>query len=380
MSEQVFKGSFEEDVPAHLQNDILEEIEELAWSGEKTNGRVEIYDLEKRNITNIEYMGTIEIDGVVHDFHIASGNDNGTVILNWNGTTGSTLEREPPPGRALVPRGFSVEDAIHRNQAKHFLDSWDADLNPGTSRGRVLHDIPQKVAYDAFFSPGSGSLRHFEKIANDHGYTISDEDEARAMRRKLHLHDLRLRPKRGWNDAEPDLVNKTYVAWSELLDPKTEPGLEMARVRVAIATRLSRTRGGSPSPDECKQVAASGFELVDRTEEAREWFHGLSSLFTATPIEGFDRRDLPEDPMRGLFADFFRHTGEIMNMDRRVVPEREVPEVMDAAFRDMARNRSTDFPERYAAQLETYGYRLTDKRTPVPEPVSQEADEMDLTP
>lgn len=94
---------FTRDVPAEAQEEVLQRIVELAWSGERSSGDgVEICSLDQINALNIDFNGTILIDGREHEFHIRDGNNAGTEILGWNEDGRFELDRNERPVPDLV--------------------------------------------------------------------------------------------------------------------------------------------------------------------------------------------------------------------------------------------------------------------------------------
>ncbi|WP_411839638.1 hypothetical protein [Paracoccus sp. ME4] len=356
------EDAFWRDVPEAVREDVLQRIVELAWSGERSSGDgVEICSLDEINALNIDFNGTILIDGREHEFHIRDGNNAGTEILGWNEDGRFELDRNERPVRALVPdTPAEVSEAIGSRRAGVLLRRWDADLDPATERGRALHDLPSRQAYDAFFDPGPKP--HFDRIARRFGYRISDREEELVIRRRLHEAELRFAPVAPWPRTDPAEAAETYRRWAEL---ETDEG-QASILRRRVAARLAETRGGHVAAEENRELAAMGFRFVSPSEEPIIWSLGLAPHLEPEVEEGFDPADLPEDPVRGLFADFFRHTGENPSMDRRVDPIREASRIMSVALIEMGRDRTLEFPERHAVSLERVGYRLTNRITADP--------------
>lgn len=136
---------FDRDVPEHLREDVLQRICEAAWSG-GGSGDISIIGLERLDALNMEFTGTVMIEGWEHWFHIRDGNGNGTEILGWNNDAAPGIDRQPRAVPALIPAPSLVEDAIFSGKAEKFLDQWNAGLDPATERGRALHDLPSKAA------------------------------------------------------------------------------------------------------------------------------------------------------------------------------------------------------------------------------------------
>lgn len=356
------EDAFARDVPPQAQEEVLQRIVELAWSGERSSGDgVEICSLEHINALNIDFNGTITIDGREHEFHIRDGNNAGTEIISWNADGRFELDDKSRSARALVPESpAEVSSAINSRRAGVLLRRWNADLDPSTERGRELHDLSFRKAYDSFFNPGPKP--HFDRIARSYGYRISDREEELEIRGKLHEAELRFAPVAPWPLTDPSEAADAYRRWAELEDPAGQA----VALRKQVASRLAETRGGTVAHGENRQLNEMGFRFVSPSEEAIIWSLGLAPHLAPEAVEGFDPARLPEDPLRGLFADFFRHTGENPNMERRVDPIREASRIMSAALIEMGRDRTLEFPERLAVALERVGYRLTNRLTADP--------------
>ncbi|MCE6958722.1 hypothetical protein LAZ40_06635 [Cereibacter sphaeroides] len=366
MTEKTFEGDFDADVPAHLREDVLQRICECGYGRDHKDPDIEIIDFERHDQINIEFTGTILIEGVEHWFHIRDGDRAGTEILGWNNGGSDGIHREPPVERALVPRRNAVENAIFDGRAAVFLEEWNADLDPSTERGRVLHDLPRKAAYDAHFAPGSGATRVHYETARRHGYEIGDADEARALRKRLHAATLRFRPASAWPLTDPAEARAVFERWSQI-------GTEAAPLIDRVADRLSRTRFGDVCRGEQVELRALGFEFVTRGQEAIAWKAGLPGLFRLEPIEGFDPAMLPEDPIKGVLKDFFRHTGENPGFDARVDPAARSVELLWHAFSRMAFDRTIEFPEGFRTAFEEIGFRVVEQGLEAAEPAHEEA-------
>ena len=71
--------AFQRDVPARLQDDVMQRICEAAW-GSTVEG-VTIIDSEQRDVLNVEASGTVMVEGVERWFHIRDGNNAGTELI-----------------------------------------------------------------------------------------------------------------------------------------------------------------------------------------------------------------------------------------------------------------------------------------------------------
>jgi hypothetical protein len=182
-SDPEFVGDFDKDVPEHLHEDVLQRLVEAAWEVGSQDPDISIDDVAKSNALNIEFTGTILVDGIEHSFHIRDGNNAGTEILSWNGD--AAIHREDPIVTTLVPQQGIIGDAIHRGHAARLLQDWDAALDPSTGTGASLSQLPGAAAYDAYFAPGTGASRSHHEKARAAGYEIEEMAVATRIRAEL---------------------------------------------------------------------------------------------------------------------------------------------------------------------------------------------------
>lgn len=328
--------AFRRDVPADLQESVMERICEAAW-GDQVDG-VSIIDQERRNVTNIEVSGAIEIDGREFWFHVRDGDMAGTELIGWE-ESGAGITREPREPKALCPVPGTVSSAIAGGATISFLTRWDRDLDPNDPRGREVSQLPGKAAYDAFFAPGTGASRTHHDRAAHFGYTIEEASEARRQRR--HLLEAALVPvptiPRFMRTEDPaGLLSE----WRQVRDRAPGLGEEVGSLRDAVLDRLSRTTGMRPSGDEDDDLRGLGYRLC-RLEEARGARYALiRSLLSAEPVPDFDPRNLPHNPVAALFKTL---DPELVR-DTRMRPEIETPRLLDAVAGQMAREDIDELP------------------------------------
>lgn len=196
--------AFETTIPTELQEDLLQRIEECAW-GFTTNPEIEITDVEKRNVLNIEYTGVVRLMGQEHRFHIRSGDAAGTEILSWNGDT--EIDRDPGPVMTLAPLHRRASEAIYQGRA--------------AERGEVAYGSFVEISVSGMFDrrvfrlggadsdPRRGELSVSSPIGKALlGLTAGTKTEYRAgpVRRRIDLHavDNRLVLSRLGAAADPE--------------------------------------------------------------------------------------------------------------------------------------------------------------------------------
>lgn len=343
--------SFEAAVPPPLQEDILQRIEECAW-GFREDPEIEILDVEKRNVLNIEYTGVIMIGGEEHRFHIRSGDSAGTEILSWN--SDSQIDREARRITTLVPLAHRVDEAIYRGQAAAFLAEWDAALDPASEKGRVLHRLPQAAAYDAYFAPGSGASRTHHDKARQAGYEIEEQEVATARRRQLLAAALPLVPLRQEGDALPQIL-----AWDAALSGRTAAGHRALMLWAQILGAIAERGASAPRPDEASWLRETGFEFGTPGSALRLRAGLTRELITVEDIAGFDPATLPENP----FAVLLNRLDPALAPDVRVNPQAEMRQILESMAFDMARKKTLEVPEVFAARAAELGYRLGCRRS-----------------
>lgn len=346
-------GDFDSDVPEHLREDILQRLVEVAWDVGTEDPDISIDDLEKRNALNIEFTGTILVEGIEHSFHIRDGNNAGTEILSWNGD--AAIHREVPIVTTLVPQQSSIGDAIFRGQAAGLLKDWDAALDPSTETGARLSRLPGAAAYDAFFAPGTGASRTHHQKARAAGYEIEEFSVAIRVRAELLRAAFPVCPVRR-QDVEAAGVLRD---WSAALAPGSVVGQLRDRVIAAMAAR-----GASrPGPDDQAPLLAEGYQLQTRPY-AFSLRSGLTrKLLSLEGLEGFDPADLPENPI----ATLFQRLDPALVSDTRVNPDLAGRELLDAVASKMARAASLDMPPGTQDQAAKIGFRIVNLADPEPD-------------
>lgn len=338
--------SFAASVPSEMQDDVLQRIEECAW-GFMTDPDIEITDLERRNVLNIEYTGVIRIGGIEHRFHIRSGDAAGTEILSWDGET--DINREARVETTLVPTNAMIWEAIHLGRAAKLLDTWDAALDPSTASGRALHRLPQAAAYDAYFAPGSGASRTHHDTAHKAGYEIVEKETAIARRGELLTDALPLVPVASEDDPLQILQD-----WDAALAGSTVAGHRTLMLRTQILSAVAARGGRAPDAGEEAWMRETGFAFETPTSALRRRAELTRQLVTAEPIAGFDPASLPESPIAVLF----NRLDPALAPDVRVNPEVEMERILEALGFTMARERRLEIPEVFLSRAAELGYRL----------------------
>lgn len=322
------ENSFAAAVPAPLQEDVLQRIEECAW-GFREDPEIEIIDVEKRNVLNIEYTGVIQIEGQEHRFHIRSGDSAGTEILSWN--SDSQIGRE----------------------AATLLADWDAALDPASEKGRLLHRLPQAAAYDAYFAPGSGASRTHHDKARQAGYEIEEQEVATARRRQLLAAALPLVPLRQEGDPLPQIL-----AWDAALAGNSVAGHRALLLWTQILGTMADRGASAPRPEEMSWLRETGFEFGTPGSALRLRAGLTRELITVEEIAGFDPATLPENP----FAVLLNQLDPALAPDVRVNPQAEMRQILESLAFDMARMKALEVPEVFARRAAELGYRIDCRR------------------
>lgn len=344
-------AAFERDVPAELQEDVMQRICESTL-GDEIEG-VSVIDEVKHNALDIEVSGGVMIDGREFWFHVRNSDTAGTELMGWE-ESGAGISHEPREALALCPSPGAVFAAVADGTAASFLDRWDRDLDPHDQRGCEIAGLPGKAAYDAFFAPGTGAARTHHDRAAAFGYTIEEASAAQKHRRHLLDAALHLAPTmtRVRNSDEPAGL---LEEWREVEKRSGPLGEELDALRAAAVDRLSKTLGRTPSADENRAFRDLGYQLRDAGTARRARRALIRPLLTAETVDGFDPADLPEDPVAALF----RTLDPALVRDTRVRPESEVPLLLDVLADRMARENLDDVPDRAADQASRLGVSLT---------------------
>lgn len=348
--------TFETAIPANLQEDLLQRIEECAW-GFTTDPDIEITDVEKRNVLNIEYTGVVRIGTVEHRFHIRSGDAAGTEILSWNGET--DIDREPGPVTTLVPKRVRVSEAIYQGQAAELMRDWEEALDPRTETGKRLSRLFAAAAYDAFFAPGTGAARSHQEAAREAGYEIEEASVAVRVRRDLLLAAHPIAPRAG--DQDP---LELLQSWASMEKADTVAGHRTHLLRIQLIDEVARRGGTGPNGEEAERMRVTGFAFCTPSQALRTRNRLTKALLSLEPIEGFDPATLPENPVAVLF----NRLDPSLAPDLRVNPELEGLKLLDAAAERMARDRSLTLPDWAGERAAEIGFRFLNRAEPEPEP------------
>ncbi len=347
--------TFETAIPAHLQEDLLQRIEECAW-GFTTDPEIEITDVEKRNVLNIEYTGVVRLMGQEHRFHIRSGDAAGTEILSWNGDT--EIDRDPGPVMILAPLHRRASEAICQGRAAELLRDWDEALDPNTETGRRLSRLFGAAAYDAFFAPGTGAPRSHHEAAREAGYEIQGAADATRIRRDLLFAAHPIAPL--ITDQDP---LEALRSWDAALDASTVIGHLVILRRAQILDETAMRGASAPNAEGAARMREVGFAFTSPGEALRLRVRLTRALLSLDPIDGFDPATLPENPVAALF----NRLDPALAPDIRVRPELEAPKLLDAVAERMARDRSLALPDWAEGRAAELGFRVRIRAEPEPE-------------
>lgn len=173
-AEEAFAAS----VPAHLQDDVMQMMAESV-SGWGEHESVTILDRDRMDAINVRAHGTVTVEGVEYRFIMRDGNNDGTVLEDWDGD--AVFEHHKPTVYALQPEARLIDQAIMSGKGPFLLMKWDAML----TNHRDIADIPRKYAYDRYVQPGIVSERHYREAAAKHHFVIVDEETAQETRKRL---------------------------------------------------------------------------------------------------------------------------------------------------------------------------------------------------
>jgi len=147
-----------------LASSILETIHNLK-KGQTIDG-VHMYDIHQHNATNHVFSGTVDVDDEVYGFVVESGDNAGTVILDWG------LEDDVKPYEPGEPTfyTFTVKgiDFKPEKEKEIILKKYNIIKETDTFKEKV-----RAYNYDRHFSPGVVVEEHYKKWANDHGFEIT---------------------------------------------------------------------------------------------------------------------------------------------------------------------------------------------------------------
>ncbi|MCA9774760.1 MAG: hypothetical protein KC466_20235 [Myxococcales bacterium] len=342
-------------VPGNLQEDLIQRIEECAW-GFTTDPEIEITDVEKRNVLNIEYTGVVQFMGQEHRFHIRSGDAAGTEILSWNGET--EIDREPGPVMILAPLHRRASEAIYQGQAAELLRDWEEALDPRTETGKRLSRLSGAAAYDAFFAPGTGASRSHHEAAREAGYEIQEAVDAARIRRDLLF---------AAHPIAPLITDQTPLealrSWDAALDASTVIGHLVMLRRAQILDETAMRGASAPNAEGAARMREVGFAFTSPGEALRLRVRLTRTLLSLDPIDGLDPATLPENPVAALF----NRLDPALAPDVRVRPEVEAPKLLDAIAERMARDRSLTLPDWAEGRAAEIGLRVRIRAEPEPE-------------
>lgn len=355
-----FKGSFEEDVPAALQEDVITRIVEVAWDC-TTDPDISIIDSERRNATNITFTGSIMIDGEAHYFHICDGDDNGTVIHAWN--QDSDLTREAPDPYVLAPMPGRVMGVSGEIDAMDILERWDEAGRKDNPTGVRLADLPSKYAYDCFFgSPGQAKI--FIDQAKEHGFTIIRQSEAIEIKAAL-LPQI-------WTVAIGDDAfehdHQALELMEEATNPQTALGKEVAAALKSAFIKMAETGQWQHEPAEAAEaLRPHGLCMVTRRAASLIRARHLAELYDFEDIPDFDRSLLPKNPI----AELFQTLDPSLVKGTRVNPDLEARRLLSWTIGRAAISNERPDHEVLSDRLASYGKTLVVRPRPAMEPVEE---------
>lgn len=177
-SKRSAEDAFAASVPAHLQDDVMQMMAE-AVGGYGRHESVTILDSDRMDAINVRAHGIVTVEGVEYRFIMRDGNNDGTVLEDWDGD--AVFEHHKPTLYALQPERGLIDKATMSGKGAFLLMKWDAML----ANHRDIADIPRKYAYDRHFQPGIISERHYREAAAKHHFVIVDEETANETRAAL---------------------------------------------------------------------------------------------------------------------------------------------------------------------------------------------------
>lgn len=160
-------------------DEILERIADAGWDYNKNTVHhgVCIHERHTINATNHVYSGTVEHEDVSYGFQIESGDNNGTVVIEWGLEDDvGTFDPGPPP----EPRTFLPNDQFLSDHRPEMFDVYCHWRNtPWFKEKQGAYN------YDRHFQPGSKIETHYRDWAATKGMRIgylsdlSDKDQKR---------------------------------------------------------------------------------------------------------------------------------------------------------------------------------------------------------
>lgn len=150
-----------------LSSSILDTICELKECQSRDN--VHLTDVHRHDAINHVLSGTVDVGNEVYGFVVESGNNRGTVVLQW----GLEDDIQPYVPDAPVSYTFTVKNIELKNpeQKAVILNKYN-----------ILKETPdfkEKVRaynYDRHFAPGVVTDKHYTEWADKHGLVITPID------------------------------------------------------------------------------------------------------------------------------------------------------------------------------------------------------------
>lgn len=147
---------------------LIEEVFDCLDDSSKSS-RVSVIDKHELNILNHVYEGCVYVgnDEEEWSFQIESGNNNGTVILQWCREEESTPFEPPKPTRfRLVPRN----DNLQADKPAMY------DVYLGWKNEEWFQDLERSYNYDRHFSPTNKIETHYREKAAARGLKFTCEE------------------------------------------------------------------------------------------------------------------------------------------------------------------------------------------------------------
>jgi len=142
--------------------DILDTIHDLK-QGERRDG-IFVSDIHHYDAINCVLSGTVTYDGTDYGFVIESGNNNGTVILEW-GVEVKTYVPEQP-----VIYTFTLQNLESKTPEQQKLLKMKYDIFKETES---FKEKVRSYNYDRHFSPTLVIEQHYNDWASKHGLEIT---------------------------------------------------------------------------------------------------------------------------------------------------------------------------------------------------------------
>lgn len=171
---------FVADIPdAADQDNILTMLSEVVSGYDGHHDCITILDRYASNACNHTGHGIIMWQGVEYTFNLESGNNRGTVLLEWEGV-GREFEEPIPVQYALQPIGTLIDQAIMSGKGPFLVFKWDAVV-----KNLKLNETLRSYLYDRHFAPGTKTTSHYRAIFAKHQFEVVDHQEADETRARL---------------------------------------------------------------------------------------------------------------------------------------------------------------------------------------------------